>query len=104
MGGRGHTNNKRKGGGDDRLLKRDFKKSRDNVWDPAKEKAKPAGGTSGVWGNAIERENKNFEAYYKAQKICPEDEWDAFMACLRTTLPTSFRINGRCACVTTATR
>jgi len=41
-------------------------------------------------------ENKHFEAYYKAQKICPEAEWDDFMACLRTPLPTSFRINGRC--------
>ncbi len=28
------------------------------------------------------------------QKVVPEGEWDAFMACIRTPLPTTFRING----------
>ncbi len=28
------------------------------------------------------------------QHIVPEAEWEAFMACLRTTLPITFRING----------
>ena len=28
------------------------------------------------------------------QNIVPESEWEAFMACLRTTLPITFRING----------
>lgn len=38
------------------------------------------------------RVNEKFEAYYKAQGIVPEEEWDAFMASLRAPLPSSFRI------------
>ena len=30
----------------------------------------------------------------RMQNIVPEGEWDAFMACLRTSLPITFRING----------
>jgi 16S rRNA C967 or C1407 C5-methylase (RsmB/RsmF family) len=87
-GGRGGG----RGGGDDRLLKRDFKKSRDDVWDPAKSR-KPNG--AGAYNTGFVKENANFEEYYKAQKIVPEEEWDAFIECLKTPLPTSFRINGR---------
>ena len=32
--------------------------------------------------------------YYQKQGVVPEGEWDAFMAVLRTQLPTTFRING----------
>ena len=39
-------------------------------------------------------ENAAFEAYYKAQKIVPEGEWEEFMTSLRTALPLTFRING----------
>ena len=97
MPGRGH---KRKGG-DGRVLKRDFKKSRENVWDE-KKSAKRANG-EGKYA-PYEKENKNFEDYYKAQKIVPEGEWDAFIASLKTPLPTSFRINGRCASPTAVHR
>ena len=38
--------------------------------------------------------NAAFEEYYQEQGIVPEGEWDAFMVSLRTTLPTTFRING----------
>jgi len=38
------------------------------------------------------RENSTFEAYYKAQNIVPEDDWEAFMAALRRPLPTTFRV------------
>ena len=31
--------------------------------------------------------------YYKAQSILPEGEWERFIACLKTPLPASFRIN-----------
>ena len=82
------------GGGDDRLMKKDFRKSRDDVWDPKKSR-KPNG--AGEYNLGFSKENAKFEEYYKAQKIVPEDEWDAFMDSLRTPLPTSFRINGRCA-------
>ena len=88
MGGRGRGH-KRKG--DKRVLKRDFKKSRDNVWD---EKKSPKPEADGSYNKPYEKKNETFEKYYKAQKIVPDAEWDAFLECLRTPLPTSFRING----------
>jgi multisite-specific tRNA:(cytosine-C5)-methyltransferase len=41
-----------------------------------------------------EMHNARFEAYYKAQNIIPEDEWDAWMNALREPLPTTFRVAG----------
>jgi hypothetical protein len=38
--------------------------------------------------------NDRFDAYYKAQKIVPDDEWDKFMDTLREPLPTTFRVAG----------
>ncbi|KAE9410619.1 S-adenosyl-L-methionine-dependent methyltransferase [Gymnopus androsaceus JB14] len=38
--------------------------------------------------------NERFFAYYKAQKIVPEDEWESFLEALRTPLPTTFRVAG----------
>lgn len=40
----------------------------------------------------IVKENDNFEAYYKAQGIVPEQDWDKFMSALRSPLAASFRI------------
>ena len=94
MGGRGGRGFKRKGG-DDRVLKRDFKKGkRDNVWDPSKERGGRGGGNGAGAYASYDKTNEKFEEYYKAQKIVPDGEWDDFMASLRTPLPTSFRING----------
>ena len=42
----------------------------------------------------IVRENKLFEDFYKAQGICPGDQWEEMMKVLRTDLPASFRITG----------
>ncbi|XP_011690842.1 PREDICTED: tRNA (cytosine(34)-C(5))-methyltransferase [Wasmannia auropunctata] len=42
----------------------------------------------------IIRENKDFEDYYKTQRIVPEDKWDAFISTIRTNLPVAFRITG----------
>ena len=39
-------------------------------------------------------ESEAFEEYYQHQEIIPAGEWDAFMSCLRTPLPATFRING----------
>lgn len=39
-------------------------------------------------------ENAEFETYYKAQKIVPDDEWETFMKHLREPLPVSFRVTG----------
>ncbi|KIO09579.1 hypothetical protein M404DRAFT_14128 [Pisolithus tinctorius Marx 270] len=38
--------------------------------------------------------NERFSAYYRAQKIIPDDEWESFMDALRCPLPTTFRITG----------
>ena len=43
---------------------------------------------------AVVGKNANFEAYYKAQNIVPESEWDAFMSALKDPLPSAFRVNG----------
>ena len=37
----------------------------------------------------IVRENANFEAYYKHEKVCPEDQFDKFMTAMRANLPVS---------------
>ncbi|ETO76887.1 hypothetical protein F444_07777 [Phytophthora nicotianae P1976] len=41
-------------------------------------------------------ENDNFDAYYKAQNIVADADWDAFKKALGTPLPTTFRINSSC--------
>lgn len=43
----------------------------------------------------IVKENKAFEAYYKAQQIVKDEEWNEFMKAIRDELPSAFRIN-RC--------
>lgn len=42
----------------------------------------------------IPRENENWEAYYKAQNLIPEDEFPAFKAAFQRDLPLTFRITG----------
>jgi len=42
----------------------------------------------------INMKNDRFSAYYKAQKIVPEEEWDTFIDALRQHLPTTFRVAG----------
>ncbi|PIO69985.1 hypothetical protein TELCIR_08171 [Teladorsagia circumcincta] len=42
----------------------------------------------------IVKENEKYWAFYKAQKLFPEEEWDAFCNALRTDLPVSFRVQG----------
>lgn len=46
------------------------------------------------WVTFNDKQNDDFEEYYRAQDIVPEGEWDAFLACLRKQLPVTFRING----------
>ncbi|XP_006463888.1 hypothetical protein AGABI2DRAFT_225841 [Agaricus bisporus var. bisporus H97] len=38
--------------------------------------------------------NERFFAYYKAQNIVPEENWSAFLAAIRSHLPTTFRVAG----------
>ena len=72
-----------------RQQKRNFKEPREDIW---KEKRKAR--EDGTGYEAPDLNNAMFEEYYKRQQIVPEGEWDAFMACLRRPLPTTFRING----------
>lgn len=44
--------------------------------------------------NTLIRENAAFEAYYRAQGVIPEGEFEEFMGALRTGLPSTFRITG----------
>lgn len=70
-----------------RVLKRDFREPRDNQW---REKRQRVGDG---WAEP-ELKNELFEEYYKAQQICPEEEFEDFLEALRKPLPTTFRING----------
>ncbi len=38
--------------------------------------------------------NPLFTEYYQAQGVMPAEQWDTFIACMRTPLPITFRING----------
>ncbi|KAG0558875.1 hypothetical protein KC19_10G061000 [Ceratodon purpureus] len=65
------------------------KDARPNDW---KRSRHDSGGEPG-W-NPFVRESPAFEAFYKKQKIVPEEEWDAFITTFRKPLATTFRING----------
>ncbi|XP_047520424.1 tRNA (cytosine(34)-C(5))-methyltransferase [Pieris napi] len=54
---------------------------------------KPAEDTRKPYEDIV-RENASFEEYYKAQKVCPDEEWSQFMSALKENLPTAFRITG----------
>ncbi|XP_015118498.1 tRNA (cytosine(34)-C(5))-methyltransferase [Diachasma alloeum] len=38
------------------------------------------------------RDNKDFETFYKAQRIVPEDQWPEFLSKMKENLPVAFRI------------
>jgi len=42
----------------------------------------------------IVRENEWMESFYRAQDICPAEEFDEMIKVLKTDLPASFRITG----------
>ncbi|RZC27696.1 tRNA (cytosine(34)-C(5))-methyltransferase, partial [Asbolus verrucosus] len=42
----------------------------------------------------IIKENEKFIKYYETQNVCKKDEFDAFIASLKTDLPATFRITG----------
>ncbi|WOO79748.1 Multisite-specific tRNA:(cytosine-C(5))-methyltransferase trm4b [Vanrija pseudolonga] len=57
---------------------------------------KPQRSGANDWNNITPEnmQNTNFEEYYKAQNIVPEDEWDSFINILKDELPTTFRVTG----------
>ncbi|XP_054158247.1 RNA cytosine-C(5)-methyltransferase NSUN2-like [Oppia nitens] len=52
----------------------------------------------------IVKDNKDYEKYYKMQNIVADEEWEAFMACLREPLPSAFRLTSYCKSQTIALR
>ncbi|XP_030463257.2 uncharacterized protein LOC115683020 isoform X2 [Syzygium oleosum] len=99
MGGRGRS----------RTQRRHFAQGRENVWkrpksDPNPDANPDAGNGNGNGngaGNAggdaswqpFATQNLAFDEYYKGQGIVSQEEWDAFVECLRKPLPAAFRIN-----------
>lgn len=49
---------------------------------------------SGYEANTLIRENAVLEAFYRAQGLVDESDFEAFMTCLRSPLPSTFRITG----------
>ena len=101
-GGRGFGKRRGGGGGGGRgqghttgAFSRDFKRQKPNEWgaDRAPRDHRTGGSAQGGF-NDVKKENEAFEAYYKAQKIVPEEEWETFLESLRSPLPMTFRING----------
>ena len=75
-----------------RVLRRDFKTARPDVWDASR--ARDGGRANSGFVGEGDKTNVDFEAYYQAQGIVPAGEWGAFMAALRKPLPVTFRITG----------
>lgn len=88
----GRNNNKRRKGGQ-RTQKRDFKKGGGGREGEAKRRRYDADPAQRA---ANTQASEAFVEYYKAQNIVGEadGEWDALVACMKTPLPASFRING----------
>ena len=74
-----------------RTLARDFKDGRKDEWRAGTGSAKPAVPYA---QSSHSLQSAAFEAYYAAQGVVPAGEWEAFLACARTILPSTFRING----------
>ncbi|KAL8425711.1 hypothetical protein Efla_003089 [Eimeria flavescens] len=47
---------------------------------------------SPIWQTALIRHSGAFESFYKAQKLLPPSEWETFLSCLQSDLPTAFRV------------
>jgi multisite-specific tRNA:(cytosine-C5)-methyltransferase len=88
MGGRGKSRTQRK----------HFRQNRENVWKRSKPDPDPSlssDKSQTTHWTPFSTENPSFDSYYKQQLIVDPQEWDQFVAILRTPLPASFRINAR---------
>ena len=56
-----------------------------------KKKQRVETGVRGNW-EPIVKSNEQFENYYKALQLFPEEEWDSFMSHMRVDLPATFRV------------
>ncbi|GAA5981729.1 hypothetical protein JCM5350_000471 [Sporobolomyces pararoseus] len=59
---------------------------------PPKPRTDSRNNASGGNYNVVEQTNAKMEAYYKAQNIVPESEWEDLLAAFRRPLPTTFRL------------
>ncbi|KEH20796.1 tRNA (cytosine(34)-C(5))-methyltransferase-like protein [Medicago truncatula] len=85
------------GRGRSRTQRKDFRQNRENVWKRSKPDPDPSlssenSQTTTHWTPFL-TQNPSFDSYYKEQLIVDPQEWDRFIAVLRTPLPASFRIN-----------
>lgn len=87
MGG-GKFQNKRHSGGTNHSDDKKRRREKEENWKNTRGDANPRNS----WSSQIV-ENKRFEAFYKAQGFLSEEEFPAYLASLRLTLPACFRIN-----------
>ncbi|GAA5943969.1 tRNA (cytosine-C5-)-methyltransferase [Sporobolomyces koalae] len=59
---------------------------------PSKPRTDSRNNASGGNYNVVEQTNPKFEAYYQAQNIVPESEWQDLLTAFRRPLPTTFRL------------
>jgi 16S rRNA C967 or C1407 C5-methylase (RsmB/RsmF family) len=70
-------------------MKRDFKEARKPEW----RHEKRVKNEDGTWTLPDSYSSPAFEEYYREQGIVPEGEWQEYLEILKSTLPTTFRIN-----------
>ncbi|KAI5962561.1 NCL1 [Candida pseudojiufengensis] len=73
------------------MPKRNFK--RNNKKDTTFKRQNNENGANNTW-KEVERDNADWEKYYKSMKILPESEWEEFKKSCQANLPMTFRITG----------
>ncbi|XP_020233288.1 tRNA (cytosine(34)-C(5))-methyltransferase [Cajanus cajan] len=79
-------------GGRSRTQRKHFRQSRENVWKRSKPDHDPSSTENPSW-TPFATQNDAFDFYYKEQGIVHPQQWEQFVAVLRTPLPATFRIN-----------
>ncbi|TKY60254.1 tRNA (cytosine(34)-C(5))-methyltransferase [Spatholobus suberectus] len=80
-------------GGRSRTQRKHFRQSRENVWKRSKSDPNPSSTENNPTWTPFATQNAAFDFYYKEQGIVDPQQWDQFVAVLRTPLPATFRIN-----------
>ncbi|BAT73408.1 uncharacterized protein HKW66_Vig0011380 [Vigna angularis] len=80
-------------GGRSRTQRKHFRQSRENVWKRSKSDPDPSSTENNPSWTPFATENAAFDFYYKEQGIVEPQQWEQFVAVLRTPLPATFRIN-----------
>ncbi|CAJ1938152.1 unnamed protein product [Sphenostylis stenocarpa] len=80
-------------GGRSRTQRKHFRQNRENVWKRSKSDPDPSSTENNTSWTPFATENAAFDFYYKEQGIVDPQQWEQFVAVLRTPLPATFRIN-----------